>query len=232
MAPSTPVSASDLARLSVSFESEHPVDIVRWAAETFGDDLVFTASFEDSVLVDIVAKAAPGADVVLLDTQYLFAETTWYANELRQRYDLNLRVVEPLPTVAPDNRWQIDVEACCGMRKVEPLNRVLAEKAAWITGIRRVDAPTRANAPIVSYDLAREVVKVNPIATWSDEQVADYELEHGLLKNPLVDKGYLSIGCWPCTRPTAPGEDRRAGRWSGQGKVECGLHTTKAGGGS
>lgn len=219
-----PAGVRGLDSISRGFEHEHPSEIIRWAHDRYGEGLVFTASFEDAVLVDLVAKNAPGADVVLLNTQYLFAETLWFTEQLRERYGLNLRTVDPLPDVTPDDMWQRDVEACCSVRKVEPLNRALKGKQAWITGIRRVDAPTRATAPIVSYDLGRALVKVNPLATWSDEQMEGYARENGLPSNPLIERNYLSIGCWPCTRPVQPGEDRRAGRWSGQDKVECGLH--------
>lgn len=223
----TPIPArEDLPRIAERYERADPAEVVAWASAAFSDGLVFTASFEDPVLVDIIAGAAPRTEIVLLDTQYHFAETLWYAEELRRRYDLNLRIVSPAPSVRPDNLWQSDVEACCGARKVAPLAGVLADKTAWITGIRRVDAPTRANAPVVEYDAARDVVKVNPIVTWSDEQVEDYIESRALLRHPLHERGYASIGCWPCTRPVAPGEDRRAGRWSGQGKTECGLHSS------
>jgi len=214
----------ELAKANARLVAASAHDIVAWAAQRFGDGLVYTCSFEDAVLVDVVARAAPATEIVLLDTQYLFAETLWFVEELRRRYDLNLRIVRPRDGVTPDDRWQIDVEGCCGIRKVEPLARSLEGKAAWITGIRRVDAPTRANAPIVAWEPSRGVVKINPLATWSDDDVATYAQIHDLPVHPLVDKGYLSIGCWPCTRPIAPGEDRRAGRWSGQAKTECGLH--------
>ena len=214
----------ELSKINASFEDASPEDIVRWADATFGDELVFTASFEDAVLVDIVATAAPTARVVLLDTQYLFAETEWFAEELRRRYSLNLGIERPLARVVPDNLWQTDVEGCCQIRKVEPLQRALLGKAAWITGVRRVDAPTRATAPIVSWDAGRQLVKINPLATFTDEQMATYEMLHDLPRNPLVARGYSSIGCWPCTNPVAPGEDRRAGRWTGKAKLECGLH--------
>jgi phosphoadenosine phosphosulfate reductase len=218
---------ADLAMLSErskAFESAQPGEIVRWAADTYGDGLVFTSSFEDAVLLDVIAKAAPHTRVVLLDTQYHFAETLWYVEQLTARYSLNLEVVSPLAHVVPDNLWQSDVEACCDVRKVEPLRRALQDKAAWITGVRRVDGPTRATTPIVSWDIGRSITKINPLATWSDEDMATYALIHQLPAHPLSDKGYASIGCWPCTRPVAPGEDRRAGRWSGNAKTECGLH--------
>ena len=208
-----------------SLDIFHPADVVRWAADAFGvDNLVVTASFEDAVLVHIAATAVPGIEITLLDTQYLFAETQWLVDELTKKLDLNLRVVRPLPEIVPDNLWQTDIEACCNVRKVEPLNRAIAGKHAWLTGIRRADGPTRADAPVAAYDIGRGLVKVNPLATLSDDDMALYVQLHDLPVHPLLGKGYFSIGCWPCTRPTAPGEDKRAGRWSGNAKTECGLH--------
>lgn len=218
---------AELAERSTSFESSWAGDIVRWAAETYGAGLVATASFEDAVLPHLVATAAPGTEVAFLDTQYHFAETWWLVEEVRVGLGerLNLTIERPLPDVRPDNLWQQDVEACCARRKVEPLQRVLGKHTAWITGIRRVDGPTRADAPIVSWDERFEVVKINPLATWSDEDLRTYVSVNELPQHPLRDKGdYPSIGCWPCTRPVAPGEDRRAGRWAGSAKTECGLH--------
>ena len=213
---------AELAEAAANLETRSAGAAVRWAHERFGDDLVLAASFQDAVLIDVAVKVAPRIEVIFLDTQYHFAETLWYVEELRRRYDLNLRVLEPL--VEPDNRWQTDVEGCCGVRKVEPLARALAGRAAWITGLRRVDAPTRANAPVVSWDLARSMVKVNPLASWTDADMAGYVADHELPGNPLSERGYPSIGCWPCTRPVMPGEDPRSGRWSGKDKTECGLH--------
>jgi phosphoadenosine phosphosulfate reductase len=213
---------TDLA-IPATLEGEHPSDVLRWAAEQFGTDgLVVTASFEDAVLVHVAATAVPGIEIVLLDTQYLFAETKWFADELTKRLDLNLRVEHP--TVQPDNLWQTDTAACCDVRKVQPLARAIAGKQAWVTGVRRVDGPTRANAPVASYDIGRGLVKINPLATFTDDDMALYERLHELPRNPLSDRGYPSIGCWPCTRPVAPGEDKRAGRWAGSDKTECGLH--------
>ena len=206
-------------------ETGLPADTMRWAAEQFGvDGLVVTASFEDAVLVHVAATAVPGVEIVLLDTQYLFAETKWLVDELTKKLDLNLKVVHPLPHVQPDNLWQTDVEACCAVRKVEPLNRALEGKRAWVTGVRRVDGPTRADAPVASFDIGRNIVKVNPLVAYTDDDMALYAQLHELPANPLVERGYPSIGCWPCTRPVAPGEDKRAGRWSGHAKTECGLH--------
>lgn len=211
--------------IPTTLESAHPADVVRWAADQFGvDALVVTASFEDAVLVHVAATAVPGIEITLLDTQYLFAETRWLVDELTTRLDLDLRVIHPAADVVPDNRWQADVEGCCHVRKVEPLSQALAGKQAWLTGVRRSDGPTRSKAPVAAYDIGRGLVKVNPLAAWTDDDMALYLQLHELPSHPLADKGYVSIGCWPCTRPVAPGEDKRAGRWSGDAKTECGLH--------
>jgi phosphoadenosine phosphosulfate reductase len=214
-----------LTPIPSTLEQAHPAEIVRWAADQFGvDGLVVTASFEDAVLVHVAATAVPGIEIVLLDTQYLFAETQWFAEQLRARLDLNLRIERPAADVLPDNLWQTDTTACCDVRKVQPLARAIDGKQAWITGVRRADGPTRANAPIAAFDIGRNLVKVNPLAAYSDDDMALYERLHELPRNPLSERGYPSIGCWPCTRPVAPGEDKRAGRWSGSEKTECGLH--------
>jgi phosphoadenosine phosphosulfate reductase len=213
----------ELADVSASFEAAPASAAIEWAWDRYRDELVLAASFQDCVLIDLAVQAAPEIEVVFLDTQYHFAETQWYVDEVRRRYDLNLRVMHP--EVAPDNLWQRDPDACCAVRKVEPLGRALEGKAAWMTGLRRVEAPTRANAPIVSYDIGRGMVKVNPLATWTDLDVEGYVHERGLPTHPLADRGYRSIGCWPCSSPVDNGEDGRAGRWAGTDKIECGLHT-------
>ncbi|MBU3689357.1 MAG: phosphoadenosine phosphosulfate reductase [Acidimicrobiales bacterium mtb01] len=198
--------------------------VLEWAAHTYGDGLVVTASFEDPVLVHLVSVHAPVASIVLLDTQYLFPETWAFVSELRDRLGITVRVQEPLADVVPDDQWKSDVNGCCARRKVEPLNRSLQGASAWVTGLRRVDGPTRVGTPVVEFDERRSIVKINPLAAWSDEDMDAYVARHALPVNPLVARGYASIGCWPCTRPVAPGEDRRAGRWSGSEKTECGLH--------
>ena len=206
-------------------EQMHPTEVLLWAFDTYGvEGVAITSSFEDVVLAHLAASVNPAADIVLLDTQYLFAETWWLAEEMQRRFGINIRVVTPLPEVRRDNLWQTDVEACCARRKVEPLSRALDGKRAWVTGVRRSDGPTRANAPVVSYDIGRNLVKINPLATWTDDDVARYTEMNDLPVNPLVARGYPSIGCWPCTRPVADGEDRRGGRWAGNSKTECGLH--------
>jgi phosphoadenosine phosphosulfate reductase len=203
-----------------------PIEIVRWADDEFDGDLVVTSSFQDPVLAHVVATAIPGIEIVLLDTQYLFAETWWYARELEARFGFRLRVVEP--DVEPDNRWQTDVDGCCAARKVRPLQRLLDGRRSWVTGVRRADGASRANAPAAAYDPERNVVKVNPIVAMTDVEVESYVAIHRLPIHPLVDKGYPSIGCWPCTSPVAPGADPRSGRWAGTDKTECGLHAAVA----
>jgi phosphoadenosine phosphosulfate reductase len=213
---------ADLARVSAELEQEPASSAIKWAWETFGTGAVLAASFQDCVLIDVATQVVPEIEVVFLDTQYHFAETLWYVEQVRERYDLNLRVITP--QIAPDNLWQIDPDECCAMRKVEPLARALEGKSAWLTGLRRDEASTRTNAPIVGFDVGRGIVKVNPIANWTHEDIEGYIADRGLPQHPLHDKGYPSIGCWPCTNPVKDGDDPRSGRWTNSGKLECGLH--------
>jgi phosphoadenosine phosphosulfate reductase len=213
---------AELAKVSAELETQAASAAVLWAWETYKDQAVLAASFQDCVLIDVAMQVAPEIEVVFLDTQYHFAETLWYVDQVRDRYDLNLRVITP--QIDPDNLWQVDTDACCEMRKVEPLSRALEGKAAWLTGLRRDEASTRANAPIVGWDIGRGIVKVNPLAPWNHDDIDSYVSDRHLLEHPLRDKGYPSIGCWPCTQPVAEGDDPRAGRWAGSGKLECGLH--------
>ena len=211
-----------LAAVSASLERMPATAAIEWAAERFGDGLVLASSFQDCVLIDLVAQVAPELEVVFLDTQYHFAETRWYVDTIQRRYDLNLRIVEP--DIEPDDRWLDDPDACCAARKVVPMAKALAGRTAWMTGLRRDESPTRAQVPIVGYDVGRGLVKVNPIATWTAADVDRYADDRALPEHPLKEKGYASIGCWPCTRAVADGEDARAGRWAGFDKLECGLH--------
>lgn len=218
-APTIPLSLEATDR---RFGGAPPEQTIAWAVEEFGDGLVLASSFNDCVLIDLVARTAPQVPVVFLDTQYHFVETLDYVEQVRQRYGLHIEIVRPL--IAPDDRWQTDTDGCCAARKVEPLGRALRNRTAWMSGLRRIEAATRAAAPVVSWDSRWQAVKINPIVAWSDEQVATYARERDLPEHPLASQGYRSIGCWPCTRPVANGEDARAGRWSGTDKQECGLH--------
>jgi phosphoadenosine phosphosulfate reductase len=215
------VSTEDLALVSKEFETAPASAVIRWAAGEFGDDLVLAASFEDIVLIDLATKVVPDVEVVFLDTQAHFPETLEFVEEVRARYDLNLTVTKPGPEAAAHPCGSVQ---CCRFRKVEPLKKAVAGKAGWLTSLRRSDGPTRADTPIVGWDATFGLVKVNPLATWTDDDVASYLADHELPVHPLVSQGYRSIGCAPTTRPVAEGEDPRAGRWSGLDKTECGLH--------
>ena len=212
-------------------EGAHPTEILRWAADTFGTDLVLASSMGDEVLVHLAAEAVPGIDVIFLDTGYHFAETLGTRDYYADFTDIRLRTILPLRTVAEQDAehgaklHDRDPNLCCALRKVEPLERGLAPYTAWVTGMRREDAPTRTDITVVGWDAKRGKVKLNPLAGWTQDDVDAYVEEHHVVLNPLRQAGYASIGCAPCTRAVAPGEDPRAGRWSGTSKIECGLHT-------
>lgn len=205
--------------------------VLRWGAETFGEDLTVASSMGDEVLVHLVGTTIPGADVFFLDTGYHFAETLATRDAYAAILPLRIRTVLPLRTVAQQDAEHgprlhaRDADACCALRKVEPLGRALEGYRSWVTGMRREDAPTRTDIEHVTWDERRGMVKLNPIAAWSRSDVDRYVAEHDVLLHPLRHSGYASIGCAPCTRPVAAGEDPRAGRWSGRQKTECGLHT-------
>jgi phosphoadenosine phosphosulfate reductase len=210
-----------LADLNAKFDSASAGDIVEWAVSRFHPQLCLTASMTDAVLIDIATRVEPSIEVVFIDTGYHFPETLQTVELVRKRYGLNLRIMTVAPEPVPV--WKTDPAHCCTFSKVAQLDRALAGKSAWMSGLRRQESSTRTDAPIVSRD-RRGLVKVNPIANWTDLDVAGYIADHDVPVNPLLGKGYTSIGCWPCTRPVAPGEHSRAGRWSGLDKTECGLH--------
>ena len=211
----------ELDAISERFETWSATDIVGWTIETFGSRLCVTASMADTVLIDIATKVDPDIEIVFLDTGFHFPETLLTVRKAQQRYQLNLRVERAKPTVG--DLFTLGTEGCCAARKVAVLDRVMAEKDAWLTGLRRAETESRANSAIVSRD-KRGVVKVCPIANWSDDEVNAYIVENDVIVNPLQHQGYPSIGCWPCTSKVAQGEDPRSGRWAGSGKTECGLH--------
>ena len=205
-------------------------DIIEWAAATFGARFAVTSSMSDGVLAHVASRVVPGVDVVFLDTGYHFPETIGTRDAVAATMPVNVISAKPELTVAEqDERYGRDLfardpDACCQMRKVEPLSRMLAGYDAWATGLRRAETHDRVIAPVVGWDEKKGKVKVSPLARWSDADVEAYATEHGVLVNPLTYDGYPSIGCAPCTRRVEPGEDARAGRWSGTGKVECGIH--------
>lgn len=213
----------DLAAADAALGGARADEIVAWAVGRFGDGLTLAASFSDCVLIDVATRVTPDLDVVFLDTQYHFPETRRYLEQVRDRYGLRMRVVRP--RVAMDDRFRADPDGCCAVRKVEPLERALAGRAAWMSGLRRVEAPSRADARVVAWDARRRLVKINPLAAWTDADVGAYVHARELPVHPLTGRGFPSIGCWPCTRAPHPGDDPRAGRWAGSGKTECGINT-------
>ncbi len=215
------VSAEDLGAVSDRLEPAPASAVIRWAVDTFGDSIVLAASFEDVVLIDLATKIAPGIEVVFLDTEAHFPETLAFVEEVRDHYGLNLTVTKPGPDAVSH---PCGTAQCCQFRKVEPLRRALAGKSAWLTSLKRSDGPTRADTPVVSWDSAFGLVKVNPLVTWTEHDIASYLDDHGLPVHPLIPQGYRSIGCAPTTLPVGDGEDIRAGRWAGLDKSECGLH--------
>ncbi len=205
--------------------------IIEWAVATFGARFCITSSMGDAVLAHLASKVAPGIDVVFLDTGYHFVETLGTADAVKHTMPVNLITITPKQTVAEQDAehgkdlYARDPDLCCALRKVTPLKESLDGYDAWATGLRRAETHNRVIAPVVGWDAKKGKVKVSPLARWSDEQVEQYIAENGVLVNPLVYDGYPSIGCWPCTRRVAPGEDARSGRWAGTNKTECGIHS-------
>lgn len=213
-------------------EAKSPQDVLVLAVEHFAGNLVLASSFgaEDVVLIDMLHKLAPTIPVFYLDTNKHFPETYETRDKLEERYQTKFIQVLPQMTLAEqekshgDKLWETDPNLCCQIRKVEPLTRVLSGYDAWITGIRRDQAPTRANAKKVEWDDKFKLVKFNPLADWTMDQVWAYIQANDVPYNPLHDRNYPSIGCSVCTRPVQSGQDPRAGRWAGFDKTECGLH--------
>lgn len=211
-------------------EDAPALEILRWAADTFGERFCVTASMADAVVAHLASRVRPGVDVVFLDTGYHFPETIGTRDAVEAVMDVRVLTLTPRLSVAEQDAahgprlYERDPDLCCRMRKVEPLAEGLAGYDAWATGLRRDESPTRAGTPVVGWDARRGKVKVSPIARWTEADVDAYVAEHGVLVNPLLTDGYTSVGCAPCTRRTLAGEDARAGRWSGTGKTECGLH--------
>jgi phosphoadenosine phosphosulfate reductase len=220
-----------LAAVSAALENASAEEIAGWAVRSFGRDLIVAASMQDTILPHLFAERLPGVEVLFLETGYHFAETLQTRAEVQRTLPVTIVDAMPRQSVAEQDAeygprlHDRDPNLCCFLRKVEPLARTLEGRAAWVTGVRRVEAPTRAHTPAVVWDDKHDLVKVNPLVTWSDEDVEAYQFAHDLPRNPLTLQGYPSIGCAPCTRKVAPGEDPRAGRWSGKDKTECGIHT-------
>jgi len=218
----TQLTDGDLAELSTRFEALPATAVIEWAVAEFHPRLALAASMTDAVLIDLALSVDPDLEIVFIDTGYHFPETLRTVDTVRQRYGCDVRVMRQDP--APETPlWWCDPVNCCSAMKVQLLDDALADKDAWMSGIRRDESHTRANTPIVGRD-SRGLVKINPLATWSELDVEGYIADHGVPVNPLLRMGYTSIGCWPCTKPVNDGEHSRAGRWAGQDKTECGLH--------
>jgi phosphoadenosine phosphosulfate reductase len=219
-------------RAAWRLEDASPQTIIKWAVRSFGSRFAITSSMADTVLVDLVATVAPGTDVVFLDTGYHFAETLAMRDAVAARYRgrINLITVSPEQTVAEQDAehgrdlFGTNPDRCCFLRKVLPLDRALAGYDAWGSGLRRDDSIARSRTQVVDWDRRNGMVKVNPLARWTQSDIDDYIERHDILTNPLLSDGFASVGCFPCTRRTGSGEDSRGGRWAGKDKNECGIH--------
>ena len=220
----------ELAELNAEFEHLSAPKIIQWAVDNFAPHLCLAASMQDAVVIDLATKVDPGIEVVFIDTGYHFPETLGTRDAVAAVMDVNVVSLTPRLTVAEQDAeygprlYERNPDLCCALRKMQPLEDGLAAYDSWATGLRRDESPTRAGTPVVGWDAKRRKVKVSPIARWTEADVQNYVAEHGVLTNPLLADGYPSIGCAPCTRRVAPGEDARAGRWAGFAKTECGIN--------
>ena len=236
----TLLSTSELEALNARFETQHPSEILRWVLEDRALDRVAIASAfqaEGTVVMHLATTIRPDVPILFLETGFQFAETLAFKERLTE--ELKLNVVDVVGEYTVDEQaaafgerlYERDPERCCDLNKVRPMFEALRGLDAWVTAVRRDSSPTRATTPIVDqYELepGRQIMKVNPMANWSRQQVWAYLKEHNLPHNPLYDLGYASIGCAPCTRLRFPGEPERAGRWAGIAKWECGIHVQEA----
>ena len=221
-----------IKQIGIGLEGSSPESILRWGFEHFAPSIVLATGFgpEGIVLMHLVSQIRPKTTVFYLDTDLLFAHTYELRDELASRLELHFERVHSgisLPEQAMrhgDALWTRDPDTCCHIRKVIPQRQYLANYAAWITGIRRDQTAFRVNTALVEWDYANRMVKLNPLAAWTSDQVWEHIHANKLPYNPLHDYGYPSIGCWTCTKAVAPGDDPRSGRWSGQNKIECGIH--------
>ena len=225
---------ADLERVKVLAEIWKPEQVLAWAFAAYGDNVAIATGFgvEGMVLLDIAARMNPGVKVFTGDTEFLFPETYDLIDRVEEKYDIKIERLYSDLTPEDQERaygqalWARDPDLCCSLRKVEPLRRKLATLDAWMTAIRREQTRDRATANKVDWDPKFNLVKISPLADWTREMIWRYVVKHDVPYNPLHDRNYPSIGCTHCTRAVQPGEDPRAGRWSGFGKTECGLHTS------
>ncbi len=218
------------AQANSVLEGADPLTVLGWAGRAFGKGLAVTAAMGDTVLAHLASRAVPGVNMLFVDTGYHFAETIGTAAAVEASYPVRMLTIRPKESLAEHEAargklYETDADACCALRKVAPLDNALRGYAAWATGLRRDDSPDRADTPTVRWDAKRGLLKLAPIAAWTDTEVDAYTSAHPeVLANPLLQMGYRSIGCAPCTRAVLPGEDARAGRWAGRAKSECGIH--------
>lgn len=229
----SPELLDELAGASDSLEGAEPPEIIGWAADRFGDRLTMATAFgpEGCAIIHWLATVAPKTFVFNLETGYQFKETLELRDRLARRYAIEVALEAPETTVEEYERLHggplhhTDSNRCCADRKIAVIRRVLTRFDAWMSGIRRDQSSDRAAVPIVGWDQKFGVVKISPLANWTKAKVWDLIVRENIPYNPLHDQGYVSIGCWPCTRAITLGEDERAGRWSGTAKTECGLHS-------
>lgn len=225
-------SEQEISKLAERFETSPLEEVLEWAADRFGPRLVMTSNFgaEGVVLMDHLARVAPRTPVVYLSTGFQFNATDELKGRLGERYGLNIieakadLSVEEQAVIHGERLYERNSDLCCGIRKVEPLQRALNGYDAWIAALRRDQSPTRANIKVVEWNARNQMVKLHPLATWTRARVWDYIIKHNLPYNRLYDEGYTSIGCQPCTRRVASGAHERSGRWDGSKKMECGIH--------
>ena len=218
--------------IALELESARPADVLRWSYEEFGPDVAMATGFglEGCILVSMLAETGCDIRLFYLDTDLLFPETYALRDTLESRYGVRFErrcsslSLEQQSELYGEKLWERRPDECCRLRKVEPLREMLSGLRAWITGIRRDQSPTRANAGVVEYDRKFELIKINPLVRWTAEDVKEYARRHDVPYNPLIDQGYTSIGCRPCTTVVQIGEHPRAGRWRGTNKTECGIH--------
>jgi phosphoadenosine phosphosulfate reductase len=222
----------EVSKVQIAAEAWRPEQLLDWAFDTFGNSVAISSAFgvEGMVLIDMASRVRENFRLFTLDTEFLFPETYALMDQVEQKY--GIRIERVLPLNSPEEQeavhgaalWQRNPDQCCNLRKIEPLRRKLSELQAWITSIRRDQTTDRARAGKVEWDGKFGLVKINPLADWNSKQVWQYIREHEVPYNVLHDLNYPSIGCTHCTRAVRPGEDPRAGRWSGSAKTECGLH--------
>jgi len=234
------IAEEELATANLALTGKTPQEVLRWTVERFFPRLTMATAFgaEGCCIIHMLAEIEPRVRIFNLETGYQFAETLAMRERIRDRYGMDVEWVRPETTVEEYEKehggplYVIRSDQCCHDRKIVPLRRSLVGYDAWISSIRKDQTEHRAKAGVVHWDRKFELTKVNPLLTWTKKDVWSFVMKHGIPYNPLHDQNYPSIGCWPCTRPVANGEDERAGRWAGTVKKECGLHVVEVEGGS